>query len=261
MIPSQSLSERLISLITHPPFERIQKNNQNNDIQRINLQYCKLHVHVYDELGNIWWEEVYEKALVIALQNKGIRVAAQEEYGVFYKKKNQAQLISYLKGFQKPIGILADFAGQKLQRQIIPNKYHQQEALQNVFDFEKVNIAEKEKLKGIFEAAAEVLRFLGPEFYEEIYRRAFFQELISRDVFFETKDKISAVYCNERLGEKWVNFFKIDKRALVAVIAVQKITPLLKSRFARYLKYMSCRDGLIFNFSGIRLEYSYLKRA
>ncbi len=245
--------------------------------------------HVYDELGNIWWEEVYEKALVIALRNKGIRVAAQEEYGVFYKEKkiakyrpdlvvedkvivelkavgeltnlHQAQLISYLKGFQKPIGILADFAGRKLQRQIIPNKYHQQEALQNVFDFEKVNIAEKEKLKGIFEAAAEVLRVLGPGFYEEIYRRAFFQELISRDLFFETKEKISAVYCNENLGEKWVNFFKIDRRTLVAVIAVQQITPLLKSRFARYLKYMGCRDGLVFNFSGIRLEYSYLKRA
>ncbi|MEZ4885940.1 MAG: GxxExxY protein [Chitinophagales bacterium] len=244
--------------------------------------------HVYDELGNIWWENVYEEALVIALRNKGIQVAAQEEYDVFYKEKkiakyrpdlvvedkvivelkavgtltnlHKAQIISYLKGFQKPIGILVDFAGQKLQRQIIPNKCQQEEALQNVFDFEKVTIAEKEKLKEIFEAAAEVSQVLGPGFYEEIYRRAFFQELISRDLFFETKDKISAVYCNEYLGEKWVNFFKIDRRTLVAIIAVQKITPLLKSRFTRYLKYIGCQDGLVFNFSGIRLECSYLKR-
>ncbi|MGB0931797.1 MAG: GxxExxY protein [Chitinophagales bacterium] len=244
--------------------------------------------HVYDELGNIWWEAIYEEALVIALRNKGIKVAAQEEYDVFYKEKkiakyrpdivvedkvivelkgvgeltnvHKAQLISYLVGFRKPIGILADFAGKKLQKQIFPNKYYNQRALQNVSDFERVNIAEKERLKVIFEAAAEVLQVLGPGFYEEIYRRAFFQELISRDVFFETKEKISAVYCNEYLGEKWVNFFKIDKRTLVAVIAVQQIIPLLKSRFSRYLKYMNCQDGLIFNFSGTRLEYSYLKR-
>ncbi|MFK7908519.1 MAG: GxxExxY protein, partial [Chitinophagales bacterium] len=136
---------------------------------------------VYNQLGNIWAESIYEQALQIALQEKGIHVVAQQNYEVLYKKGkvglyrpdllvedkviielkavetlnsiHQAQLISYLKGFEKPIGILANFTGRKLQRKIIPNKYHQMTVLKDVLDFDKVNIPSKNQLKYIFDTA------------------------------------------------------------------------------------------------------------
>lgn len=242
---------------------------------------------VYKQLGNIWPESIYEQALQIALQGKGIHAVAQHSYEVVYKKGkvglyrpdllvedkiiielkaveklqslHKAQLISYLKGFDKPIGILANFTGTKLARQIIPNKYHQMTVLQNVLDFEKVNIPSKNELKYIFDTAAEVLKVLGPGFYEEIYRRAFFKELNFRKIPFETKNKVEAFFNESSLGEKYVNFFKLQKNTLVATIAVKEINPVLKSRFATYIKLMGCTQGLIFNFSGLRLQFSYVR--
>ena len=242
---------------------------------------------VYRQLGNIWSESIYEQALQIALQGKGLHVVAQGSYDVSYKKGkvgsyrpdllvedkiiielktveelqglHQAQLISYLKGFDKPIGILANFAETTPTRQIIPNKYHQIAVLQNVLDFEKVNIPSKNELKYIFDTAAEVLKVLGPGFFEEIYRRAFFKELNFRNIRFETKNKVEAFYNERSLGEKYVNFFKLQGNTLVSAIAVKEITPVLKSRFATYVKLMDCTQGLIFNFSGLRLQFSYVR--
>lgn len=39
---------------------------------------------VYNELGNIWQEEVYEQALQIELEAQGFRVERQKEFEVFY---------------------------------------------------------------------------------------------------------------------------------------------------------------------------------
>ncbi len=244
-------------------------------------------LNVYKQLNNVWSENIYEQALIMALQEKGIKVAAQQNHEVLYKKGkiglyrldllvedkviielkaieelqnlHKAQLISYLKGFQKPIGILANFAGKQFERQIIPNKYRQIGVLQHVLDFEQVKIPSKDELKYIFDVAVEVLKILGPGFYEEIYRRAFFKELNFRKIPFETKNKVEAFYNERCLGEKWVNFLKLQGDTLVSTIAVKEISPVLKSRFATYLKLMGCKRGLIFNFSKLRLKYSYIQ--
>ena len=106
---------------------------------------------VYDELGFGFLESVYENALIIELQNIGLKVENQKELEVFYKgfsvgkyrsdiivenkviielksinklsKFHEVQLVNYLKATNIEIGLLVNF-GEKLnfKRKIFRNK-------------------------------------------------------------------------------------------------------------------------------------------
>jgi GxxExxY protein len=123
---------------------------------------------VYNTLGNIWKEEVYEKALAMELQSRGIQAERQKEFDVYYFDRqvgkyrldllvvdqvivelkavpemvplHRAQLISYLKGAQKPVGILANFGGMSLEHQTFPNKLHLKTPLRDDFNFDKIRL-------------------------------------------------------------------------------------------------------------------------
>jgi len=107
---------------------------------------------VYNELGRGFLEKIYEKALMIELEKLGLDVKNQEEIQVFYKKisiglyradiivedkviieikavsklnkGHEAQLINYLKGTGKKVGLLVNF-GEKLEfkRRIFEKNY------------------------------------------------------------------------------------------------------------------------------------------
>jgi GxxExxY protein len=130
---------------------------------------------VYNTLGNIWQEEVYEKALQLELQAQGLKAERQKEFEVFYFDTqvgqyrvdllveeniivelkvvpeifplHQAQLISYLKGYNKSLGLLANFGDSSLYYRIFPNKLSQKTTLKDEFDFDKVQLHEKERIK------------------------------------------------------------------------------------------------------------------
>jgi len=99
---------------------------------------------VYNELGSGFLEAVYQEALSIEFQKQAIPFIAQAEMNVFYKgiqlkKKyfpdflcfdeivleikaetnlspaDEAQLLNYLKGTKKPLGLLVNFGAEKLQ--------------------------------------------------------------------------------------------------------------------------------------------------
>lgn len=121
---------------------------------------------VYNTLGNVWKEHVYEKALQLELQSQGLHAECQKKFDVFYFDKSvgryhldllvedqvivelkavsetlpihQAQVISYLKGFQKPVGILANFGDTSLKHRTFANKLHQKTALHDDFDFDSI---------------------------------------------------------------------------------------------------------------------------
>ena len=98
---------------------------------------------VINELGAGFIESVYEKALLIALQEKGLQVEAQVPLNVFFRKHNvghfiadivvegvvllelkavkkllpehQAQVINYLKATGLEVGLLINFGSAKLE--------------------------------------------------------------------------------------------------------------------------------------------------
>jgi len=99
---------------------------------------------VYNELGPGFLEAVYQEALSIEFQKQGVLFIPQAEMNIYYKgiqlkKKyypdflcyddivleikaeenlspaDQAQILNYLKGTKKPLGLLVNFGAAKLQ--------------------------------------------------------------------------------------------------------------------------------------------------
>jgi len=104
------------------------------------LEVC---FEVMNELGSGFLESVYEKALIIALEQKGIKATSQVPLSVKFRGKiageffadilvedkiileikavkallpeHQAQLINYLKATGKDVGLLINFGKPKLE--------------------------------------------------------------------------------------------------------------------------------------------------
>lgn len=240
---------------------------------------------VYNKLRNFWQENVYEEALELELQSQNLQVETQKKFEVFYFDEqvgfyfidvlventvvvelkavpevlplHKAQLIAYLKGYNKPIGILANFGGKSLSHQTFPNNLAQKTPLANTFDFDKVQLAKKEEIKELLFIANRILITLGAGYLAQVYRRSFYYELKIAQIPFEVIKEIGAIYHHRIIDSKEVYFFKIDT-LLLSVITVQQFKPLTLSRFYNYIKYFNCQKGLIINFNATHLDYRYI---
>jgi len=119
--------------------------------QELTEKIIRCFYNVFDELGYGFLESVYESALVLELQDMGLKVESQKELEVFYKgisvgkyrsdiivenkviielkavsqltKAHEVQLVNYLKTTNIEIGLLVNF-GEKInfKRKIFRNK-------------------------------------------------------------------------------------------------------------------------------------------
>jgi GxxExxY protein len=241
---------------------------------------------IYNTLGNIWKEEVYEKALAMELKSQGMQAECQKEFDVSYFDRqvgryrldllvndqviaelkaapelvplHRAQLISYLKGAQKPLGILANFGGTSLEHQTFPNKLHLQTPLRDDFDFEKIQLEHKDEIKDLLVMANRILVTLGVGYLAQIYRRALYIELQQAGAEFEVIKEVTATYQAQRLDSKPVNFFRIGD-LLVSVVAVRELTDLILSRFQHHIRYFHLKRGLLINFHALHLDFKYVR--
>ncbi len=229
-----------------------------------NLTYtingCLFKVH--SALGNIWHEEIYEKALEKELRSQGLKAECQNKFQVSYFGKSlgyyqadilvndkviielkvapkiiplhKAQLISYLKGYNKPLGILANFGEKSVKHQTFPNKPELRTPLRDDFDFEKIRIEGKEDIKDLLITANRILITLGPGYLPQIYRRAFHYELKSAEIEFRNAREMSAEYQGETLGAKEVNFYIVGDM-LLSIVAVRELDDLISYRFWNHI--------------------------
>jgi GxxExxY protein len=251
----------------------------------IYFQYiiCQGVTSIYNQLANIWNEETYEQALELELQSQHLQVERQKKFEVFYFQQrvgyyiidilvedtvivelkavpeilalHKAQLISYLKGYDKPLGILANFGGVSLYNQTFPNNTNP--PLIDRFDFSKVQIKEKENIKDLLLIANRILITLGVGYLHQVYRRAFYYELKMAKINFEVKKQVTAIYNNNCLSSKEVSFFIIGE-LLLSIVAVKELNQLILSKFTHYIRYFKCKNGLIFNFNAVYLDFRYL---
>jgi GxxExxY protein len=171
---------------------------------------------------------------------------------------HQAQLISYLKGYDKQIGILANFGSTSMQHQTLPNRLHQKNPLQDYFDYDKITTKNKHKIKDLLLIANRVLITLGAGYLPQIYRRALYYELKLANVNFGVIKDVTATYQNASLGSREVNFFLLDD-LLVSVVTVKKLNHLILSKFKNYINHLESKRGLIFNFNATVLDFRYFE--
>lgn len=250
---------------------------------QITYQINKCVFDVYNTLGNIWNEETYENALEIALNESGFHCQRQVEYDVYYYQYrvgkyrmdmvinddivielkavpetlplHKAQLISYLKGTQKPIGLLANFGQEeKAYYQYFPNKLPAK-CLQIHFDKSKTSITDKLVLN-LLESSKTVLEYLGPGYFHHVYQRAMNHEIRMLGLNYQKVKSIEAIYHGQIVGSREVRFFKIDD-LLYAPIAVESLDDNILHKFTFYIRHTASRRGLIVNFKNLNLNFRY----
>lgn len=241
---------------------------------------------VYNSLGNIWSEKIYEKSLQLELQAQGLRAERQKTFEVFYFDKrvgyykmdllvedtvivelkkvakilplHQAQLISYLKGYNKPLGILANFGPEGVEHQTFPNSFESENAVTDRFDYDKINLRNKERIKDLLLMANRIFTTLGAGYFHQVYRRVFHYELSMAGVDFVIDKELKAFHRNTPVGSIEVNFFRMGD-LLLSVVAVDELDRSILLGLRNCIKALKCRRGLIFNFKSTILDFRYFE--
>ncbi len=233
-------------------------------------------------------EKGWEKALVIALADRGMPVQPQVEYELRYKGYrigrffvdmlvddrlllelkvqtalqaiDQAQVITYLKTTGLKLRLLVNFGGNALDIKRIPNFVSHRSAHHysgsDPFSDELLYPALTAELRAIL---YEVHNELGPGFMHMHYRRAAQVESRLREVPYEVKKEIIIQFRQHPIETRETRLIIVDNKVLLAPIAVGEITPRLKGRFRQYLKLLGLQLGLVANFHAPRLEIETIR--
>lgn len=230
-------------------------------------------------------EAGWERALMITLADHHIPAQSQVEYALYYKEHrigrffidvvaddklvieikvaealepiHKAQVLAYLKVSGLKLGILVNFGGERIVFERIPNFISQHPATPDRRD-ELSKVAEgllHTELTGeLRDALYEVHNELGPGWLPMHYCRACQVELRLRDVPFEKLTEIMVQYRGQPIELRDVRMLVLERKVLLAPVAVREITTGMRMRFRHHLSALKLRLGLIANFHASSLE-------
>jgi GxxExxY protein len=240
---------------------------------------------VCNELRHLDLSEAgWENALAIALQDRDVPVQRQVEYALRHKGYrigrffvdvlvdgklllelkagaelrpiDKAQVITYLKVTGLKLGMLVNFGGEELEIERIPNFISERSASPSLVSVDQPSDRWLyPELTGTLRAILyEVHNELGPGFMHMHYRRASQIELRLRDIPYEVKKEIVVYFRQQPIETREIRLIVVDRKVLLAPIAVREITPTFKGRFRQYLNLLGLKIGLIANFHTPSLE-------
>jgi GxxExxY protein len=230
-------------------------------------------------------EAGWEKALMIALADRGIAAQSQVEHALHYKEHriarffidvvaddklvieikvaealepiHKAQVLAYLKVSGLRLGILVNFGGERVVFERVPNFISQRPATADRQDGSS-NAAEGliyPKLTGeLRNILYEVHNELGPGWLPMHYRRACQVELRLRDLPFEKLTEIMIQYRGQPIEQRDVRLLMVDRKVLLAPVTAHEVTAGMRTRLHYHLSVLNLKLGLIANFHAASLE-------
>ena len=116
-----------------------------------------------------------------------------------------------------------------------------------------------EELTGlIIGAAIEVHTTLGCGFLEAVYQEAMELELKSRGIPFVAQKELLIIYKGQPLQQKYRPDLIIDKKVIVELKALSRLSGVEEAQVINYLKASGYAVGLLFNFGARSLQKSRL---
>jgi GxxExxY protein len=100
----------------------------------------------------------------------------------------------------------------------------------------------------VVEAAIEVHRELGPGLLETVYEVVLARELQDRGLKIDRQVPVSIVYKGIKFDEGFRADIIVDKRVIVELKSVEKVTPAHKKQVQTYLRLTRCKLGYLLNF-------------
>ncbi len=105
----------------------------------------------------------------------------------------------------------------------------------------------------IINACINVLKTLGPEFVESIYRNALLIELRKQLLAYEAEKEIRISYCGEDVGLHKLDLL-VEGEIVLELKSVEELHEKHYAQIRSYLKAMNKKVGLLVNFAGYKLD-------
>ena len=102
-------------------------------------------------------------------------------------------------------------------------------------------------------AAIEVHRALGPGLLESAYEECLCRELSIREIRFQRQYALPVEYKGVKLDCSYMIDILVDRKLILELKAVGKVTDLHKAQLMTYMKLLDCKLGLLINFNVSRL--------
>ncbi|MEO7599540.1 MAG: GxxExxY protein [Opitutus sp.] len=114
----------------------------------------------------------------------------------------------------------------------------------------------------IIGAAIEVHRELGPGLLESAYQRALAHEFRLRGLIFAEQKLCSITYKDLLIEDAYRLDFLVGERVVVELKAIDELLGVHDAQVLTYLRFTSCRIGLLFNFrSAILIKHGFRRLA
>jgi GxxExxY protein len=123
-----------------------------------------------------------------------------------------------------------------------------------------MNLETNQLTEQIIGAAIEVHKELGPGLLESAYQKALAYELALRRLFFEEQKLCSVRYKDLLIEDAYRLDFLVGQTVVVELKAVDALLDVHEAQVLTYLRFTSCRIGLLFNFRTTLLTKHGLRR-
>ena len=124
----------------------------------------------------------------------------------------------------------------------------------NVDDAPRDRSGDNDLTSKIIAAAIEVHRQLGPGLLESAYEACLAHELVERGIAFERQKLLPVQYKGITIDAGYRLDLLVERRIIVELKAVDRLTPIHEAQMLTYLRLANCRIGLLLNFNAVVLR-------
>lgn len=246
---------------------------------------------VFNGTGRTYPEFVYEKAMLHDLRRAGIPCKSQEERQVLYEEwlvgqqqldlvvadqvivelkvapsltsLHKAQTFSYLKAFNKQVGLLLNFGSRKPQfeRLYLEPKTPDSpaEAVRQVTAELSPDLVSPELVYDVMGALFTVHATLGPGLIHRIYANACYRELQHRGLPVRPQKEINVIYRGTAIATIKFAHLKIADQLLVFPVTLANISTLNLNNLTNWLRAEQIPLGILTNFHDLTLNPLFLR--
>ena len=243
--------------------------------------------HVHNHLRGLnLSEEGWERALLIALKERGIPAQSQIKYELCYGSYrigrfavdvivdeklllelkavdnllpiHQAQVLTYLRVTGLELGILVNFGETRVASQRLAYQTAKAAHLSDAPRPAPLAITDDllyPELTGQLRSVLyTVHRGLGPGFMHMHYRRATQLELRAHGISYQKRKKMTISYQGRPIETHDTRLLIVDGKVVLACVAVSSITPKILLRMRQHLKLLGVSLDMIANFHAPQME-------
>lgn len=165
------------------------------------------------------------------------------------------QLLSYLKNWQKDLGMLVNFGQSSVNVYRMPFTEKKTTFIEDYSELEGLIYLDNRKcLKLLRAAILTIFELYGLGYYDTVYKRLVCAELTHRDTLFAPQALIPVKYDGKIIRHFELNYPLIDNRILCGIIAIKEdLTPQIY-KMRTYLKAANLYIGILAHFGKEKLE-------